>query len=219
MTDYKVFEKKRRVKQMFLAAVFVLVLMGGWFYPLLGFFIPACMALGLSIAFSRGRKWCDWYCPRGSFWDYVLKPFSPKKEIPLIFKNMVFRISVLTLLMAAMTFQIIKRWPNPYKIGSFFVLLLTVTTGLGIILALFLHQRLWCYLCPIGSISNLAGRNKKPLYIDSETCVECKMCAKVCPMQIKPYAFKKQGREKVGDFDCLKCASCVAACPKKSLSL
>lgn len=219
MTEYGYFAKQRIVKQLLMAVVFVFILIGGWFYPLLGYFIPACMLLGVGIAISKGRKWCDWYCPRGSFWDYMIRPFSPKKEIPKGIKSLRTRIAVLLFLMASMIIQIIKRWPDTYKIGMFFMTMLTATTVLGIILAFLFHQRAWCYLCPIGSISNWIGRNKYPLKINSELCVECIVCAKVCPMQIKPHAFKKEGTETIKDFDCLKCSSCVAACPQKALTL
>lgn len=219
MMDYSMFVKQRKGKQLLMAGLFVLVLIGGWFYPWLGYFIPACMLLGISIAFFKGRKWCDWYCPRGSFWDYLIKPISRKKELPMMIKAMPFRLGVILMLMSIMVIQIIKRWPSAQAIGMFFVTMLTVTTALGIILALIFHERSWCYLCPIGTFSNLAGRNKHMLEINSEQCVECKVCAKVCPMQIKAYTFKKEGIQAVNDFDCLKCSSCVAACPKKALIL
>jgi ferredoxin-type protein NapH len=200
------FLKHRKAKQLLMSIAFVFILTGGWFFPLLGYFIPACMLLGVSIAMKRGRKWCDWYCPRGSFWDYMIK------GLPV-------RIAVLTLLMAMMVIQIAKRWPDPYKIGAFFVAMLTATTLLGIIAAFFFHQRIWCYVCPIGSLSNWVGRNKHMLTINSAQCVECKLCAKVCPVQIRPYTFKTEALQAINDFDCLKCGSCVAVCPKKALSI
>lgn len=219
MVDYKHFAQVRRIKQLFMSMIFVLVLIGGWFYPFLGYFIPLCMVLGLGIAVSRGRKWCDWYCPRGSFLDYAMSRFSPKKEIPGVLKNFRLRIGVLSVLMIIMLAQIILRWPDPYKIGKFFVTMLTVTTLLGVILALVYHQRSWCFICPIGSMSNWVGRKKHVLKINSSDCVECKLCTKVCPMQIRPYSYKKEGEQLILDGDCLKCASCVSACPKKALSL
>src|SRR4030042_1437603 len=162
MTEYKIVEQKRKMKQFIMGIVFLAVIIGGWKYPLLGYFIPLCMLLGIGIGFFKGRKWCDWLCPRGSFFDVLIKPISPKKEIPRFFKGLPFRIGVLSFLMLMMTLQIIKRWPDPYKIGMFFVILLTVTTFVGIILALFFHRRTWCCFCPIGSMANWVGRNRDP---------------------------------------------------------
>ncbi len=219
MAEYKIVEKKRKMKQFVMGIVFLAVLIGGWKYPLFGYFIPLCMLLGMGIGFLRGRRWCGWLCPRGSFFDAFIKPISPEKEIPRFFKGLPLRIGMLSFLMLMMTLQIIKRWPNPYKIGMFFVMLLTVTTILGIILALIFHHRTWCCFCPIGSVANWVGKGKYPLKIDSKLCTECKLCYKVCPIQVSPLKFKKLGLEIVKDGDCLKCGLCVLSCPKKALEL
>ncbi len=218
MIEYKSFERKRKSKQFLMGIVFLAVLIGGWKYPLLGYFIPLCMLLGMGIGVFKGRKWCDWLCPRGSFFDVMIKPISPKKEILRFFKGLPIRIGMITFLMLMMTLQIIKRWPNPYKIGMFFVILLTVTTIIGIILALIFHHRTWCCFCPIGSMANWVGRGKYPLKIDSKLCTECKLCYKVCPSQVAPFNFKSQEVQPVSDGDCLKCKLCVLACPAKALN-
>ena len=219
MKDYEVFQQKRKARQLFMALIFIAVILLGWYFPLLGFFIPLCMLLGMGIGFFRGRKWCDWYCPRGSFYDAVASSVSPKRGIPALLRNIYFRIGVLVLLMSFMLVNLARRWPGPYRIGMFFVILLSVTTLLGIILALFSHQRAWCMICPIGTIVNLIGGGKRPLKINSEMCVECKLCSKVCPVQLRPYSFKGKGTEQVREGDCLRCGSCVISCPRKALRL
>lgn len=202
-----------------MAITFPIVLIGGWFYPLLGYFIPACMLLGIGIGIFKGRKWCDWLCPRGSFFDVFIKPVSQKRKIPKFFKGLPLRIGFLSFLVLLMTIQLIRRWPNPYKIGMFFALLLTVTTILGLILAFVFHQRTWCCFCPIGSLGNWVGKSKYPLKIDSKLCTECRLCSKTCPIQIAPYDFKGERVESVKDGDCLKCGLCAAACSKPALRL
>jgi len=218
MIEYNIWENKRRVKQLLLAIVFVAIFIAGWFFPLVGFFIPLCMLLGIGIGVFRGRKWCDWFCPRGSFYDFLIKPLSPKKDIPGILKNIPFRLAVLALLITIMTINLIVRWPSVNKIGMFFVIMLTVTTALGVILAVIFHPRTWCSFCPIGTLVNLVGKSKYPLKINSDLCVECKLCSKVCPIQIRPYSFKREGTQIVRDGDCLKCHLCIYACPKKALT-
>ncbi len=217
MTGYSIFAKKRHTKQFITGLVFLAILIGGWKYPLLGYFIPLCMFLGAGLAFSRGRKWCDWLCPRVSFYDVMVKPISPKKEIPGFFKRLPLRIGMLVFLMLMMIIQIIKRWPDPYKIGMFFVMLLTITTVIGVILALIFHQRTWCCFCPIGSMANWLSIGKYPLKIDSKLCTECKLCNKVCSIQVAPFEFKRSGVGAVKDRDCLKCGLCVSSCPKGAL--
>mgnify|MGYP001558203396 FL=1 len=186
MNEYRIFEKKRKIRQFAMAIVFLIIVIGGWRYHFLGYFIPLCMFLGIGIGLVRGRKWCDWFCPRGSFLDVLIKPLSPNKDIPRFFKGLPLRISMLSFLMLMMIIQIIKRWPDLNKVGMFFVILLTATTVIAVILALIFHHRTWCCFCPIGSMANWAGRGKYSLKIDSKLCTECKLCCKVCPIQIAP---------------------------------
>jgi ferredoxin-type protein NapH len=215
---YAAGESKRKLKQFVSALVFAAVLSLGWIYPLLGYFIPLCMLLGMGIAFFKGRKWCDWACPRGSFYDVLIKPISAKREIPHFFKSEVFRIAALVLLMAVMGINLVLRWPDPYRIGRLFVTLLTTTTAIGVGLALFVHQRTWCSFCPIGSLAHWVGGSNNFFKIDSRKCVECKLCHKVCPIQLSPYKFKKESLEIIRESDCLACNLCVMVCPKKALS-
>ena len=226
------FFKERPIKQIVMSFVFIVILIGGWYCPFLGYFIPVCMLLGIGIGFFRGRKWCDWYCPRGSFYDTWLKAVSLKKEIPVLIKKTYFRLIAMSVLMMIMALQLARVWPNINNLGKVFVILVTTTTSLGIILALFFHQRSWCYLCPVGLLANFAGRGKEELKIDSKLCVECKMCSKVCPLQLAPFSVIKNGGSAdncggkhkkfdtinpIVDADCLKCGSCINACPKKAL--
>lgn len=219
MENYKVLDKERRFKQFFMAGFFVIILLGGWYYPVIGYFMPLCMFLAMGIGLFRGRKWCDWFCPRGSFFEVLIKHISPKNKIPRFLKGLPLRIGFLSFLMLLMITQIIKLWPDLKKIGMFFAVQLSITTLLGVVLALIFHQRSWCCFCPIGSMANWAGRQKYPLRIDSGLCTDCGLCYKVCPIQIAPYKFKKEGFETVKNGDCLKCRLCVSACPKKALSL
>lgn len=145
-----------------LAFVFLAAGIGAWFFPFLGFFIPVCMVGGIITGFFRGRIWCGRFCPRGAFYDTLMKPLSPKKTIPSFFKSPAFRVLVLVLLMSFMVFQLVRLWPNPEKIGRLFAVLLTATTALGVVLAMVFHQRMWCAFCPVGSLAYWAGRRNAP---------------------------------------------------------
>ncbi|MDD5595108.1 MAG: 4Fe-4S binding protein [Candidatus Omnitrophica bacterium] len=198
--------------------IFVLALGGGWVWPLLGYFIPFCMFLGVGIGIFRGRKWCDWFCPRGSFFDLFLKPLSPQSKIPAIFKNNKFKIIILALLMLILVSNIISRWPSPYLVGKFFVIMLSVTTVLGIILGLIFHQRSWCFFCPVGSLAGWVGHRRNQLKISLELCNECQLCSKVCPMQISPAEHKAKEKENIQEDSCIKCNLCVRICSNQALT-
>ena len=145
-------ESKRKFRHFTVGTIFIFILIGGWIWPILGYFIPLCMLLGIGSGFFVGRKWCAWPCPRGSFYDSFVKPVSPKKEIPLIFKRTAFKVTIFIILIIIMVANLILRWPDALLIGRFFVLLLTLTTAAGVILALLFHPRTWCAFCPVGSL-------------------------------------------------------------------
>ncbi|MCX5717482.1 MAG: 4Fe-4S binding protein, partial [Nitrospirae bacterium] len=168
----------------------------------------------LAIAPFKGRAWCDWMCPRGSFYDLFLQKFSTKRNIPAFFRKKQFRILMLSLLFGVLGSQIYMSWGDIDRIGLAMVKLLTFTTSAGIILGIIYQQRTWCHICPVGTLSNYMSDGKYPLNIN-EKCVDCKVCSKVCPMQLNPYRYKEDGI--MGDNDCIKCSICVAACPKKAL--
>lgn len=213
----KQFIYKRKRNQFILSIFFILLLITGLIYPLLGFFAIICMFGGIIISFFRGRKWCD-VCPRGAFWDSFIKPISKRKKIPKFFTNWYIRTFVILLLMTIFGIQIIIRWPNLYSIGFFLIVFLIITTIIGFFLGFFIHQRVWCRICPIGSMGNIIGKGKHQLMIDSKKCTECGVCAKVCPMQLNPSKYK-QGRKIniVNEPDCIKCGLCVNSCPIEAL--
>jgi ferredoxin-type protein NapH len=215
VTQLEEFSKKRRRLQWYTWFGLPLVVVGGWFYPLLGLLLFGCMAGALGIAAFRGRAWCDWMCPRGSFYDLFLDRLSRKRSIPAFFRSTATRITVIALLFVVLGVQIYFAWPNINGIGLAFVLVLTVTTSIGIFLGIVIHPRTWCHICPIGTIAGWFSKGKKPLLID-EACTSCRVCDKACPIQLAPSHDKEHGV--VFSSDCVKCGACVAACPSRALS-
>jgi len=198
-----------------LGIIMVLLLLGGWFFPPLGYFMVFCMVMAMGIGMVKGRHWCDWMCPRGSFWDLFLVRFSRNVVVPGFYRSVPFRLLWLCILMAMLTINIVPVWGDLYLMGKPFVLVLTLTTVIGLVLGVIYHPRIWCMFCPMGTMANWLGQGKKPLTID-KGCIKCGICEKVCRMQINPGAYREEGQVKHGD--CLKCAYCVESCPQKALS-
>lgn len=124
-----------------------------------------------------------------------------------------FRAIVLVSLITALSAQIFIAWGDMHAVGLAFVRVLTVTTAAGIILGIFFQERAWCHISPMGTLGNWTSENKRPLQV-SEQCKGCKICARVCPMQLKPYEYKAGAMQ---NHDCLKCGSGVTACPINAL--
>lgn len=207
-------QRKRRMRQHLTWPGLFLVAVLGWFYPWLGFLLLGCMAGAVGVALFKGRAWCDWMCPRGAFYDLFVAPLSLKKSIPAALRSTPFRAFMLALIFAVIGGQWYLAWGNASAMGLSLVRVLTVTTVVGIVLGLIYHPRAWCHICPMGTLSCWLSGGKEPLFIGS-ACTACRLCARVCPMQLEPYTYREKGT--VGDNDCVKCGTCVAACPHRAL--
>lgn len=207
-------EKHRRLQPL-IGFTLVLLIIGGWFYYPLGYFLLFCMVMAVGIGVFKGRNWCDYLCPRGSFWDKYLGRFSRNVKVPSFFRSVPFRLLWLGILMTMLTINLIPVWGDFYKMGKPFVMILTVTTVVGLVLGIIYHPRIWCMFCPMGTMANWLGRGKMPLRVAS-SCTYCGTCEKVCRMQINPGLYREAGI--VNHGDCLKCSYCIEKCPQKALS-
>jgi polyferredoxin len=190
------------------------VMISGWFFPYLGLLMLICMVASFAFAHKVGRYWCGWMCPRGSFFDYIMGRVSRNRSAPAWMRSTGFRVGALVFLMGLMTMQLTFAWPDPQAIGRVFILLLTVTTVVGIGLALAYKPRTWCSVCPMGTMASWAAKShKRALRVDAQACSSCAACAKLCPMELTP-----QQPEQPNASSCITCEICVSRCPRKALS-
>ncbi len=203
----------RRHSAAFIWWLLPIVMIGGWFYPYLGLLMLVCMGASVAFAGMVGRYWCGWMCPRGSFFDYIIGRFSRNVSAPAWMRSTAFRSGALVFLMALMSVQLWMAWPDPQAIGRVFILLLTVTTLVGVGLGLAYKPRSWCSFCPMGTMAGwVAKSSKKTLTVNEDVCRDCSACAKVCPMDLTPHK-DTQSHEL-----CITCEQCVTRCPPKALS-
>ncbi|MDD5246881.1 MAG: 4Fe-4S binding protein [Candidatus Omnitrophica bacterium] len=217
MSEYLLAEKQRKKRQLVVAFLFIAVLTLGWFWPLVGLAVPGCFFLAVGIGIFKGRKWCDWFCPRGSFFDALVKPLSPRTGIPGLFRKRSFQYTVLFVSCLIVLSNLISRWPDLRSIGRFFLVFLGMTTGIGVILGLVFQERSWCSFCPAGFLAGLTGKNKGQTKIVPRLCSGCRICDRVCPMQISPSELKKPQATSFRTSDCIQCRLCIMACPTKAL--
>lgn len=220
--------RKREITKATIWVMLPITIIMGLIYPVLGLFMLVCMFAGVLISIFKGRFWCGWFCPRGSFLEKFFTRFHSNKESKDsfkrtaknyaydFFKTKAFRISFLTFMMFMMTIQVYRAWPDPEKIGAALVMLLAITTVISIILGILVHPRTWCAFCPIGTMSSWVANKDYHLKIDQKKCVDCMLCYSVCPVKIDPTLFKSSG--KITHKDCLKCEVCLRHCPVGAIS-
>lgn len=205
----------RRTVQWSLAPIVIVVIGLGWKYPLLGFAVPAVMLAGVVGALFRGRYVCGNLCPRGGFFDRIVAPLSRKKPIPNWLRSTALRWTILAALMGFMVFRILQNPGDIRHWGRVFWLVCVITTAAGVVFGVLIHPRVWCAVCPSGTVQNALGGGKGRLSIDAGLCVECGKCERVCPFALLIRQDRDRGA--LQSRDCLKCGECITACPKDAL--
>jgi polyferredoxin len=90
--------------------------------------------------------------------------------------------------------------------------------GSILVLNLWRH-RFWCrYVCPLGALLGLAGKNPLlRLKKDNEACNHCQLCVAACPAGANPDG-PSDGSDAWKPAECLFCWNCEAVCPKQAIS-
>jgi ferredoxin-type protein NapH len=137
-----------------------LVVIGGFFYPMLGYFVLAAILFMLTLSFFKARYWCWNFCPRGSYLDLVLSKISRNKTIPKIFIRGSFRWIFFIVIMSSFIFQIIRAGGSVKAIGLVFVIMCAVSTVIATILGIITKHRAWCMICPMGFLQEKIDKIK-----------------------------------------------------------
>lgn len=197
--------------------IFLAFMAVGFVYPAIGIAALVCMLAPVVLAPFKGRYWCGNYCPRGSFFDRIMSRWSGKRPIPPMLRSRGFRSFMVVFIMTVFTVQIVPAWGNLAAMGQVFLLMIGVTTVVGIALALRYNPRTWCAFCPMGTMANWASKaDALPITVAS-SCVSCGLCKKVCPMELAPYR-EKNDQGVFQQADCLKCSRCIEICPKGAVA-
>lgn len=208
-------KKNRKYWQIGLAPLVPLVVIGGYFWPYLGYIAIAMLLFMLILSLFRGRYYCGWFCAMGSFHERLLALFSRNKKMLPVFKAPWFRWLIFVLMMGLLLSRLILAEGDPKKIGAAFVMMWTISTGMGIWLGLIWKPRSWCSICPMGLFQGFLGSRAYRLQV-GDGCRECGLCEKVCPIETNPGSMRSIGS--VRSADCMRCGNCVVNCPTKALS-
>lgn len=187
----------------------------------------------LAVSFVIGKSFCSFICPVGflsevigDFGDKVSqKLFKRKLKLPKILDYPLRSLKYLLLgffvwaIFFSMTEAALKHFlDSSYNIISdvkmyyFFADIsqfALIVIAVLFVLSIFIRN-FWCrYLCPYGALLGMLGLiSPNKIKRSTETCIDCSLCAKVCPSNIKVDKVKT-----VISDECTSCMNCLDACP------
>jgi polyferredoxin len=159
---------KKKITQLIMVWFLPLIIIGGFFVPVLGYLVFFMMVFFLTLSYFKDRFWCAYLCPRGAFLDLVLSKFTLKRKIPKIFLRPKIKWIFFIFFIAFFIWQLVITPKDLYAIGFVFVRMCLITTIIAILLGIPLRERAWCVICPMGTlqakISTFKQRKSKQYY-------------------------------------------------------
>jgi len=184
------------------------------------------MWLVLALTLLFGPVFCGWICPFGTVEEFIGKigkkifKKSYNHFVPSIIdkplKYIRYVILILVVINTAISGKLLFANFDPYfalfNIWSSEVTRLSLLVlGLVLIGSLFV-ERPWCkYLCPLGALLGIFNLFRiVKLKRNEKTCINCKACDRVCPMNINVSISKV-----VSNHQCISCFLCTdeITCP------
>jgi ferredoxin-type protein NapH len=194
--------------------------------------IGSMLVLWLGVSIALGRGWCSWGC----FYGGLDEGFSKIGRKPIL-KNIDKRwtylpfamLLVVALTSAATLTPVYCMWLCPFKTVTEYAQVTSATTlvqaiifvslfvGLVVVLPILTKRRTQCGLfCPMGAFQSLANKaNIFDVRIDTNKCVQCGKCVRICPTFSMSDVSLRQGKTRI---TCTKCGKCIDECPKGAIS-
>ena len=182
------------------------------------------LILGLTLLF--GPVFCGWICPFGTVQEFLGKigrkifkkrynHFIPIR-LDMLLRYLRYIILILVVVKTATTakllfsnfdpyFALFNIWSDEVTRLSLFILAVVLIVSLFI-------ERPWCkYLCPLGALLGIFNFFRiVKLKRNEKTCINCKACDRICPMNINISTSKT-----VSNHQCISCMLCTdeITCP------
>ena len=228
----------RRITQL-LVGIYMLVFLGlimgenmqieGFFlYLMLGVFAGATLHYFIAkivgvVIFGRG--WCGYAC-----WTAMVLDFFPWKKNAQgrirklgVLRYIHFLIALgitLTLWFSTENKDALFTWNSGNTEIVWLIIGNILYYVIGIVLAATLKDnRAFCkYICPIPTLMKVGAHfSLMKIKIDSEKCIDCGKCEKVCLMDIKLLDYKNEGK-RILSTECIQCSTCSRSCPTDAIS-
>lgn len=210
---------------------------GSWNFKFAYYIAGFLMLIGTLI----GRLVCGWLCPFGLFQDLLHKIPFPKKWKTFrgdrLLRKLKYLILLVFVILMPMFLVDLLGQGAPYfcklicpagtlEGGIPLVLLNQALRGtLGwlytwkmtilivtILLSIMIYRPFCKYICPLGGIYSIFNRISLFRYqVDTDSCINCGICAKNCDMGCDPV-------QNANDPECIRCGKCKKMCPANAVS-
>lgn len=168
-----------------------------------------------------GRAWCSYACWTAMILD--LFPFKKPENGRIRHLGLIrYVYFVLSLSLVLFIWFILKDPVEPQSATELYWLIggNILFYVLGILLAFKLKDnRAFCkYICPIPVFQKMTSRfSLLKIKIDSDQCIDCGKCEKVCPMDVKLLDYKNN-EQRILSTECIWCSACANECPKDAIN-
>ena len=215
-TNIPLFKKLQLIRNLVQISIFILLIAGFYSKIRPGFIIL------LPLAFVAGNFFCGWICPFGSTQEFVGKlgslVFKKKFKTPTILQKYLqysrYILAIATLFLASQAILDLG-FLNSYKAfmhsaagKNITVLSLTIMSSF-LFIGMFFDRPFCNFFCPEGirhgllSLGRIFTIKRAP-----QTCISCRKCDQICPMQIKISTSAN-----LRHAHCINCFKCLSACP------
>ena len=188
------------------------------------------LIITLLIALIFRRSFCGLICPFGALQEFFgligkkifKKRFIIPEKIDKLLRYLKYIVLLLTLFLAWKTAGL---WVSSYDPWAVYGHITAGITSLveenliGLIILMvtivgsLLYDRFFCkYICPMGAFYGLISKlSPSKITRNEDTCVNCGLCNKNCPVNIKVTELKE-----IKSAECINCQSCILSCPKNN---
>ncbi|MFW2488105.1 4Fe-4S binding protein [Clostridium chromiireducens] len=188
------------------------------------------LIITLIIALIFRRSFCGLICPFGALQEFFgiigkklfRKRFIMPEKVDKPLRYLKYLVLLVTLYFAWNTAGL---WVNPYDPWAAYghvsagieSLIDEYTIGFSILIIILvgslLYDRVFCkYLCPMGAVYGIISKlSPAKITRNENTCVNCGICNKNCPVNIKVSEQKE-----VKSAECINCQICILSCPKNN---
>ena len=174
-----------------------------------------------------GRKFCGYACPLGTIQEAIFrlrkKKYRMTKRIPFFYELKFKKIKYIVLILnSILVVSGLSYWyMNFCPILSISRIPHLAWQGIAILALIlvgsYFTERFWCrFLCPYAALLNifqgigkLFGFKRSKIQRCMESCIDCNICNRNCPMNISI-----SNEEVIEDQDCIHCGVCTCVCPK-----